>query len=277
MNDFLKKIGRCLYYKKIFWHNRKDIDFLFSILQDKKSKKTLNCILSAYTAVFFSPHHYHKSASDQMCTEYHFMDKYGYKVFGTPNPYFLNEIYGFPEDTVFFDGGAYIGDTITLFEKITNNKYQFIYAFEPNENNYKKLITSVNANKSGKIKTYNCGLADNDEVVNFVMDDAGSRIASDGKYKTKVIDTGKFLRELTDDYPTFIKLDIEGKETDVIVSMTDYIKQHRPDMAISIYHNLKDLWNIPILLHSICPDYKIYIRHQSNYYTETICYATIEK
>ena len=75
----------------------------------------------------------------------------------------------------------------------------------------------------------------------------------------------------------FIKLDIEGKEKEVLMDIEEYIAEQMPDLAICIYHKVEDLWEIPMMIKKINPKYKIYIRHHSNYYTETVCYATVEE
>lgn len=41
------------------------------------------------------------------------------------------------------DVGAYDGDTIRSFEKVTSNQYEKIYAFEMDRENYTKLQTNA--------------------------------------------------------------------------------------------------------------------------------------
>ena len=272
MIHFLTLYGKRLYYKKILFHNRKQIKDLFSLLSDSQSKKVVKGIFSGYTALIRKPTYYFSRLCENDCCEYHFTDKKGYRVFGTKNPYFLDEFFDFGTSHSYFDGGAYTGDTISLFRKKTNNRYRCIYAFEPNTKKYEELTTAIKK-YNGLIYTYNCGLDNKDGIAEFFEKDSASRIDPNGNTQIKVIDAGNFLSKLTDNFPTFIKLDIEGKEWDVLSSMADYIREYRPYLAISIYHHLDDIWRIPILIQSICPDYKVYIRHQSNYYTETICYA----
>ena len=124
------------------------------------------------------------------------------------------------------------------------------------------------------IRCINAGLDNHEGQVSFLEADSGSKISPDGNQTIQVIDIKKFLNEVNDNLPTFIKLDIEGKEKDVLGAMDEFIAQKHPDLAISVYHSLDDLWEIPLLLHRLNPNYKIYLRHQSNYFTETVCYAT---
>ena len=276
MRKWIRRITTARYYGNIFRRNAPQLDRLSKLLDDQPSRLVLRRILSAYKAVWRRPVYYLSRAALRECSEYHFTAEDGYIVRGTRNPYFLSEIFRFDEPMILLDGGAYIGDTVELALKEERLPCRRIYAFEPNRENYRKLI-GVAERYSSVVVCYNKGLDDHDARVRFRENDAGSRIDDSGECMIEVIDTGAFLHQLEEDRPTFIKLDIEGKEQDVLRSAADYISRERPDMAVSIYHRLEDLWEIPLLLSNICPDYRLYIRHQSNYYTETVCYATVRR
>ena len=73
---------------------------------------------------------------------------------------------------------------------------------------------------------------------------------------------------------SFIKMDIEGSELEALKGAQTIIKEQRPKMAICVYHKIEDLWKIPLFLHKINPEYKIYIRHHAKFWvSETVCYA----
>ena len=275
MRRIIRRFTTARYYSQIFDENSKNIEDLLDILADERSRTTFIGILKAYTSFFRKPYYYFSNIADSMCKNFHFSAEDGYKVYGTENPYFLKEIFSLDKDMVYLDGGAYIGDTIELLFKVLNGPCKYTYAFEPNDVNFRK-IEKLSEKYTDYIACFNAGLDNHTGIVSFVKDDAGSRIIESGAEKIEVIDVGEFLNNLTNNLPTFIKLDIEGKESDVIDSMSIYIKKNSPDLAISIYHKLEDLWQIPLQIHKINPDYKIYIRHQSNYYTETVCYATVK-
>ena len=273
MRKFIRKITTSRYYADKFKQNNKQISELYSLLADQKSKDTLSGIIKAYKTIFHTPWYYFTRIADGKCSCYHFTSKEGYKVYGTINPYFLEDIFNLNKDMIYLDGGAYIGDTIQLLNELLHGPCKYIYAFEPNDENFKTMKDSVK--KYGeKVCCINSGLDDCDGIVSFLKADAGSRVSADGTEEIMVLDAGEFLSGLTENIPTFIKLDIEGKEPEVINAMDAFIKKNRPDLAVSVYHKLEDLWEIPLQIHRINPDYKIYLRHQSNYFTETVCYAT---
>ncbi len=273
MRNFMKKLSTAKYYADIFKQNEKNISRLYNLLADQKSKDTLSGIMKAYKVTLRAPGYYFTRIAEGDCSCYHFTTKEGYRVCGTSNPYFLNDIFTLNSEMVYLDGGAYIGDTIQLLIKILNKPCRYIYSFEPNEDNYRKMEATVKKYGS-HIQCFNAGLGNHDGIVSFIRADAGSRISTEGTDKIHLIDTRRFLAELTENVPNFIKLDIEGKESEVVEAMSDFIKTNRPDLAISVYHRLEDLWEVPLLIHRIYPGYRIYLRHHSNYFTETVCYAT---
>ena len=56
------------------------------------------------------------------------------------------------------------------------------------------------------------------------------------------------------------------------------ITAQRPKLAICIYHTPTDLWEIPLLIKSMVPEYKIYLRHYLPFdLLETICYAVVQR
>lgn len=276
MSGLIKRYSTARYYARVFHEHSRELEQLRQLLCDRASLDTLQKILSAYTCVLRSPEHYFRSAACAVCSEHHFIADNGYVVRGTQNPYFLSDIFRFDSPMVLLDGGAYVGDTVELLLGRLRLPCSRVYAFEPNPRNFAKL-TAEAAKHGDIVRCLPYGLDDRDAVVGFSMDDAGSRIDSNGCDTVEVIDTGAFLSRLENDLPTFLKLDIEGKEQDVLESARNYIAARKPDLAVSIYHRLEDLWEIPLLIHDICPEYRIYIRHQSNYFTETVCYAAARR
>jgi hypothetical protein len=74
---------------------------------------------------------------------------------------------------------------------------------------------------------------------------------------------------------TFIKMDIEGSEPQALSGAEEIIKKQKPKLAICVYHKPEHLWEIPLYLKKIVPEYKIYIRHHTPLEYETVCYAVI--
>ena len=58
----------------------------------------------------------------------------------------------------------------------------------------------------------------------------------------------------------YIKFDVEGAERAAINGAYNTIVKFKPDMLISMYHRSEDMFDLPILVNSICPDYRLYLR-----------------
>ena len=158
-------------------------------------------------------------------------------------------------DETIVDLGAYDGDTIREFTNFTKGKYRRIYALEPDEKNYKKLIKSTENMEN--VIPYNMGAWNRQDILIFDKK-AGrnSRLSSKGvPVKVSDIDT------LIDDEITMIKMDIEGSELKAIEGCENTIKKYRPKLYICAYHRNEDLFALPLKILSIYDDYKIYFRH----------------
>ena len=62
--------------------------------------------------------------------------------------------------------------------------------------------------------------------------------------------------------PTFIKMDIEGAELSALQGATEVLSNY-PKLAISIYHKINDMWEIPLFIKNNFPDYKFYCKKSS--------------
>ena len=73
-----------------------------------------------------------------------------------------------------------------------------------------------------------------------------------------------------------IKMDIEGAEPYALRGASRLIQRHKPSLAICTYHSLEHLWELPLFIHSLVPEYTIRFRHHTRSMFETVCYASVE-
>ena len=172
----------------------------------------------------------------------------------------------------FVDGGAFDGDTIRDFVGRVDGQFDHVYAFELTAENCHKLTDCVQKLPSAaKIHCYNLGLFDSHEDVSYSVAEDDSTIgAGNGR---GVVDR---LDAVLGNAPvSFIKLDIEGAEMHALRGAENIIRTQKPKMAVCVYHDLRHLYEVPLYLKSLVPEYKIYFRHHTMYEYETICYATV--
>ena len=187
------------------------------------------------------------------------------------NQYFPNDIFTFDENEVFVDGGGFDGDTVEQFIKYTGGSYKHIYSFEPDYDNY---CAFLNRKFDDKVTIYNSGLYRETTRLGFSGKKGGSsKVEADGD---EVISVCRFDEiDIGDNAVTFVKMDIEGSEMDALEGMKETIKKYKPKLAICIYHKFEDLWEIPLFIKELVPEYRLYIRNYTVFLDEIVLYATV--
>lgn len=172
----------------------------------------------------------------------------------------------------FIDLGAYNGDTIKEFLKYTDDTYSFIYAVEPDKKSFKKLVKAV-------------GEFQNLQAINAAAWSIETQIpfASKAGRQSSVTASGDIINTVSVDTliknrpaSLIIKMDVEGTEREAIWGACHTIAHAAPKLMISLYHRNEDIFKLPLLIHSLRPDYKLYMRHLPYIPAwETNLYATI--
>ncbi|MFZ7102550.1 MAG: FkbM family methyltransferase [Peptococcaceae bacterium] len=185
--------------------------------------------------------------------------------------YFPTDIFTLNDQECFVDGGAYNGETIRDFIKATGNSFTFIYGFEPDKQNFDSLEKELEHIGANRLKLFNAGLYSATQEACFDSHgNSSSHLSESGKDKISLV---KF-DDIAEKYkPTYIKLDIEGAEREALEGMENTLKAYRPKLAVSVYHKADDLWELPLVVHSLNSSYKIYLRHYMGSLHETVCYA----
>lgn len=190
-----------------------------------------------------------------------------YRDICEPKQYFLEDIFeDIREDEVFVDGGAYNGETVEQFVEFVGNKFKKVYSFEMDKANFDKIDRSK---FDDRVEFLNYGLWDKSEEITFIVNERSSEIAEVGGETAKCI----AIDECVEGEVTFIKMDIEGAEMKALEGAKNAIKNYKPKLAICLYHKFNDLWEIPFYIHSLVPEYKMYIRHHGKNDQETVLYA----
>lgn len=254
-----------------FMPNDLSLDFLISnevefqkvldLLSDDLSKETLISIINARITCDCE---YIKKI---ICKSQYFIDKI---VFGL-------------KGEVFVDGGAFTGDTLAFFIRDEPYLYSKYYAFEPDIKNYTELVGFVREKNLKDIFIFSKGLWSMPGTLNF--------LTGCGSASSLCVNSASVLEERDDSArgemisiqvdtidnlcpdATFIKMDIEGAELEALKGAAETIRRNRPKLAICVYHKPEHLFEIPLYIHSLVPEYRLYLRHHSELETETVLYA----
>lgn len=213
------------------------------------------------------------------------------KLYSTNDEYFVKGIIEIDDNEVFIDGGAYIGDSTQQLIDIARRKRKRIgkiVLFEPNPANVKIIKKLFNKNN---IKLIERGLYDSETELKFELADENlnenTRIIEGNKedlstifhsleqraYITLPVTTLDSQEECRD--ATFIKLCIEGSEMKALAGAKETILRNKPKLAICIYHNNDNMVRIIEYVHSLVPEYKLYVRHHTFEMDQTVLYAIL--
>lgn len=155
----------------------------------------------------------------------------------------------------YVDIGAYRGDTVDTFLHYTNGKYSDIICAEPDGKTYSKLIE--HCKNLDNFKAFNVAVTDVDGEIGF-SDAHGRQSAIGGEKITSSVTLNTLCRGFS---PTYIKIDSEGCENEILSAGKDILKEFSPKMNIAAYHKFSDIFSLPILINSINSQYKIHLRH----------------
>ena len=177
------------------------------------------------------------------------------------------------EELTFLDCGAYTGDSLEDFAKQYGAKLRFSYALEADSTKQEAIKSTALA----------LGIADSIQIImKGVNDIAGDFFVENvGSTTGKVVKDGEHPAQTTrvDDLDIqpigklCIKMDVEGFEMPALKGAAEVIKKYKPEMAICIYHQAADIFEIPQYIRSLCPEYKFIIRGG----VHAVCYGSTSR
>ncbi len=155
------------------------------------------------------------------------------------------------------DCGAYNGDTAKEMIFRCKNVSK-IYAMEPDKRNYKKLSTFAEVDT--RVIPINAATWNENTVLGF--DSSGNRNANHFSLNSKkTVDIeAKTVDGICNGMADYIKYDVEGAERQALLGSKNTITNCSPDLLVSVYHRNEDLFDLPLLINKLNPDYKLYLR-----------------
>lgn len=219
-----------------------DFEWLYGRLADFRSKKVLFSVLSNWYRYDFD--------SPAQSKEYCFDD------------YFDLDLVKCSGNEVIADLGAYIGDSVVSY--LINygaDCYKKIYCYEITPEIFAALRETLS--RFERIDFRLKGVADKKGVMRLspcAASSSANTLADSGDVEVEVTTLDDDIAEPL----TMIKADIEGGEYKALLGAARHIREDRPKLLISVYHNNEDLWRIPRLIDSLSSGYTFYLRHKGS-------------
>jgi FkbM family methyltransferase len=174
---------------------------------------------------------------------------------------------------IVIDAGGCWGDTALYFAQEAAQ----VFCFECIPPNLKIIGENLALNPSlgAKIRVVQKALWNKSgEKMIFQEMGPGSRASSDGTgvdVETQSLDD--FVAANSVERVDFIKMDIEGAEPEALIGAERTIRKHRPQLAISIYHDLRHFASIPRWIAGLDLGYRLYLDHFTIHAEETVLFA----
>lgn len=226
--------GSNIFNMSFYKENESKIETLYNLLADEQSRKVLENEINF-------------KLSGRL--------EYLTSVFTDKEEVFDN-ILQLGQNESYLDLGAYRGDTIQEFLRHTGTQYRHITALEPDKKTYKKL--KEYAGQMNNIQLFNMGIWDSDCDLHFNAESGrGSSVLESGTQALAVTKIDTLYRKRTLSY---LKIDVEGAEKQTLSGGIQTLQRDKPKINVAVYHRSEDIFELPLLLHSINPNYKLFLR-----------------
>jgi FkbM family methyltransferase len=177
----------------------------------------------------------------------------------------------FQAGETFVDCGAYTGDTLQEFidAGLTPKKY---FGFEPDPKNFREANERLTRSGVDGV-VYNAAVYKEKAALRFAANLGGiSQLNEDGGVSVQALSIDDTIKEPV----TMIKMDVEGGECDALEGAAVTIKEHKPKLAICVYHKHTDFRTIPLLIKRLNAGYsEFYMRYLSCAYSGKVGFAEV--
>ena len=188
----------------------------------------------------------------------------------TSNQYFDMDIMRRTDREIFIDCGCYDGADVDRFVMWSEDEYEKIIAFEPDNRFYEAKKNYLS--KYRDVQVIQGAVGEYEGETKFTIDliPGKSRVDSNGNIVTRLYTIDNILGG---GVATFIKMDIEGGELSALRGAKKTIENYHPKLAICVYHKPEDMWEIPNYVLSLDTSYQLYFRHYNFSKSETVMFA----
>ena len=184
--------------------------------------------------------------------------------------YFLHALVPHLSGLSFFDAGAFIGDTLMESAQL-GIRWKAAYAFEADQANFERCKAWAAGQRSFPVTVEHMALWDCEAKLSM-NSDRFNAFVTQGE-SADMVDATSIDVYCADRTVDFVKMDIEGAEQHAIAGGWKTFERDRPVFAISIYHSLQDVVEVPQMMMERMSDYHWFVRHHAVNYCEVILYG----
>jgi FkbM family methyltransferase len=167
---------------------------------------------------------------------------------------------------VFVDAGGFDGDTTEGFATRYPD-YERILLFEPSGRNMS--LARARLARFRDIEFFPIGLSDARGRLRFDPASGSASSVTDSGGEEIVVDT---LDATVSEPVSFIKMDLEGWEMPALRGASGHIRDGMPKLAIAAYHDAPDLRCIQEFVQSFDHRYRMFLRHYTQGWSETVLF-----
>lgn len=160
------------------------------------------------------------------------------------------------------DLGAYTGDTFRSYVKNYGSEgYLRYYCYEITPESFNQLRAATALYPRVICRRKGVGAQPGRMALELAADGSANALTPAGEG-----DPSQLVEMVTLDGDiaeplTLLKMDIEGAEQAALAGCARHIREDRPKLALSVYHNFEDIWKLPRMVEELVPGYRFYLRY----------------
>lgn len=193
-------------------------------------------------------------------------------------------------DEAFVDAGAFVGDTVERFLWENLGTFRHIHAFEPGAKQFHAMERRVErlalewAFNPSSVSLVRAGLSDAPgKMACTFVDDAPLRhglaglkpSAGDESLEGATAPVLTLDEYLAGNTISFLKVDVEGMEMELLRGAARTIRVCRPKMALCIYHYPSHLYEVAEYVRSLVPEYRFALRQHAPLFGDFVLYCWV--
>jgi len=190
-----------------------------------------------------------------------------------PDQYFPRDVIRPIEEEVFVDAGAFSGDTLEAWRRFSGDQLRRYVAIEPDGLNATRLeerISRLPEAIRSRVVIRRTVLGAEAGTIHFAATGTptSTRAAAGELQEVHPLDSLEGCRDAT-----FLKVDVEGMELEVLAGAHTMIRRGQPVVAVAAYHQPNDLAALWKQLHADLPRHRWFLRQHERDGWELILYG----